>query len=133
MDKCLPTANTSPRSTQWTPKARRETHCGRFAYSLVFQRSYPAVVRKNRQARNRVHKKFRRNDIKLHVIEPDRHSQNPCEGVINEVQRKCFHSMIRGQVQRKFWDYGMRWVCEVIQRTSTQAGGLGGVHNNVVD
>ena len=33
-------------------------------------------------------KQVRRNDIKLHVIEPDRHNQNLCEGVINEVQRK---------------------------------------------
>ena len=30
------------------------------------------------------------------------------------------------RVPRKFWDYGMRWVCEVMQRTSTQAGGLNG-------
>ena len=26
----------------------------------------------------------------------------------------------------KFWDYRMRWVCKVMQITSTQAGGLGG-------
>ena len=34
--------------------------------------------------------------------------------------------MIRGQVPRKFWDYGIRWIYEVMQRTSTQSGGLGG-------
>ena len=34
--------------------------------------------------------------------------------------------MIRKRVTRKLWDYGMRWVCEIMQRTSTQAGGLNG-------
>ena len=34
--------------------------------------------------------------------------------------------MVRSRVPRKFWDYGMRWVCKVMQRTSTQAGGLNG-------
>ena len=34
--------------------------------------------------------------------------------------------MVHSRVPRKFWDYGMRWVCEVMQRTSTQAGGLNG-------
>ena len=68
----------------------------------------------------------RKNNIDLHVIEPERHNQNPCEGVIQEVRRKCFRTMVRSRVPRKFWDYGMRWVCEVMQRTSTQAGGLDG-------
>ena len=62
----------------------------------------------------------RRNNIKLHVIEPDRHNQNLCEGVICEVRQKWFRTMIQGQVLRKFWE-----VCKVMQRTSTQAGGLG--------
>ena len=34
--------------------------------------------------------------------------------------------MVRSRVPRKFWDYGMRWVCEVMQRTSTHAGGRNG-------
>ena len=34
--------------------------------------------------------------------------------------------MIQGLAPRKFWDYGMRWVCKVMQRTSAQEGGLGG-------
>ena len=68
-----------------------------------------------------------RNDIKFHMIETDRHNQNPCEGVICEVRQKWFRTMIQGQVPRKFWDYGMRWVCEVMQRTSTQSGGLDGL------
>jgi hypothetical protein len=34
--------------------------------------------------------------------------------------------MIRKRVPRKLWDYGIRWTIQVMQRTSTQAGELGG-------
>jgi hypothetical protein len=57
----------------------------------------------------------RKNNIDLHVIEPERRNQNPCEGVIREVRRKWFRTMVRSRVPRKFWDYSMRWVCEVMQ------------------
>ena len=40
------------------------------------------------------------------------------------MRRKWFRTMIRKRVTRKLWDYGMRWVCEIMQRTSTQAGGF---------
>jgi hypothetical protein len=68
----------------------------------------------------------RRNDIKAHRIEPERPNQNPAEGVIWEVRRRWFRTMIRKRVPRKLWDYGVRWTTQVIQRTSTQAGGLRG-------
>jgi len=42
------------------------------------------------------------NNIALHVIEPERHNQNPYEGVIREVQRKLFRIMVRSRVPRKF-------------------------------
>ena len=45
-------------------------------------------------------KQIRKNDIDFHVIEPDRHNQNPCEGVIREVRRKWFRTMIRNRVPR---------------------------------
>jgi hypothetical protein len=35
--------------------------------------------------------------------------------------------MIRKRVPRKLWDYGVRWTTQVMQRTSTQAGGLRGI------
>ena len=71
-------------------------------------------------------KQIRKSDIDFHVIEPDRHNQNPCEGVIREVRRKWFRTMIRKRVPRRLWDYGMRWVCKTMQRTSTQARGFAG-------
>ena len=60
---------------------------------------------------------IRKNDIDYHFIEPERHNKNPGEGVIREVRRKWYRTMIRKRVPKKFWDYGMRWVCEVMQRT----------------
>ena len=71
-------------------------------------------------------KQIRKSDIDFHVIEPDRHNQNPCERVIIEVWRKWYRNIIRNQVTRRLWDYGMRWVCKTTQRTSTQAGGIDG-------
>lgn len=71
-------------------------------------------------------KQVRRNDINYHVIEPDRHNQNPCEGVIREIRRKWFRIMVRRRVPRRLWDYGMRWVAETSRMTYTTAGGLSG-------
>ena len=69
---------------------------------------------------------IRKNDIDYHVIEPERHNENPAEGVIREVRRKWYRAMIRKRVPKKFWDYGMRWVCEVMQRTHVRANRLDG-------
>jgi hypothetical protein len=66
----------------------------------------------------------RRNDIKIQRAEPEQPNQNPAEGVIHEVRRRWFQTMIRKRVPRKLWDY--RWTTQVMQHTSTQAGGLGG-------
>ena len=71
-------------------------------------------------------KQIRKNDIDFNVIKPDRHNQNSCEGVIIEVRRKWFRTMIRNQVPRRLRDYGMQWVCKTMKQTSTQAGVLAG-------
>ena len=69
---------------------------------------------------------IRKNDIDYHVIEPERYNENPTEGVIREVWRKWYHMMIWDRVQKKFWDYGMQWVCEVMQRTHVCANRMDG-------
>ena len=69
---------------------------------------------------------IRKNDIDYHIIEPERHNENPVEGVIWEVQRKWYHTMIWKRVPKKFWDYSMWWVCEVMQRTHVCANRLDG-------
>ena len=60
---------------------------------------------------------IRKHDIKYNITEPDRHNQNQAEGVVREVRKKWFRVMFRKRVPRKLWDYGMRWVCETMQRT----------------
>ena len=53
---------------------------------------------------------IRTNNIDYHVINPEHHNENPAEGVIQEVRRKWYHTMIQKRAPKKFWDYGMRWV-----------------------
>ena len=69
---------------------------------------------------------IRKNGIDFHVIEPERHNQNPEEGVIREIRRKWFRVMFRKKVSKKFWDYGMRWVCEIQQRTHLRSNRIDG-------
>ena len=69
-------------------------------------------------------KQVRKNDIKFHIIEPERHNQNPCEGVIRELRKKWFRTMINNNVPRRLWDYGYRWVSEIMQRTYVREGRL---------
>jgi hypothetical protein len=71
-------------------------------------------------------KNCRRIKIRVTRTEPERSDQNPAEGVIREVRQRWFPTMIRKRVPRKLWDYGIRWTTQVMQRTSTQAGGLRG-------
>jgi hypothetical protein len=66
------------------------------------------------------------NDVRVTRTEPERPNQNPAEGVIHEVLGRWFCTMIREQVPRKVWDYGIQWTAQVMQRTSTQAGSLRG-------
>ena len=71
-------------------------------------------------------KTCRKYDIRVTRTEPERPNENPAEGVIREIRRKWFRIAIRKRVPRRLWDYGIRWTCQVMQRTSTEAGGLRG-------
>ena len=70
-------------------------------------------------------KQIRKCGIKYHVSEPNVHNQNPVEGVIREIRRKWFRTMVRKRVPRKLWDYGMVWCSEVISLTHSTAGPFG--------
>ena len=50
--------------------------------------------------------------IDYHISEADLHNQNQDEGVIRELLRKWYHTIIRRCVPRELWDYGIRWVSE---------------------
>ena len=62
-------------------------------------------------------KQVRRHDIKTRVSEAGMHNQSPAEGVVREVKRKWYRAMVKKRIPTRFWDYGYRWVCEVMQRT----------------
>ena len=71
-------------------------------------------------------KQIRTHNIDYHISEPDLHNQNPVEGVIREIRRKWYRTMIRNKVPREFWDYGIRWVSETMSLTHSSAGSLQG-------
>ena len=66
-------------------------------------------------------KQIRQHGIDYHISEADLHNQNPVEGVIREIRRKWYRTMIRKRVPQEFWDYGMRWVSETMSLTHTSA------------
>jgi hypothetical protein len=63
-------------------------------------------------------------DIKVHVSAPRSPQQNPAEGIIHELRKKWFHVLHAKSVPKRLWDYGLVWVCEVMQRTVTSMGRL---------
>ncbi len=84
--------------------------------------------------RTTMRKTLRKHNIKYRVTEPGRHNQNRAEGVICEIKKKWFRTMIKKKVPKRLWDYGIRWVCETMwitanlarsSRTHTFGGGHG--------
>ena len=71
-------------------------------------------------------KQIRTHDINYHVSEPDLHNQVPVEGVIRELRRRWYRTMIRQRVPQELWDYGYRWVSETMSLTHNTTGGLEG-------
>ena len=71
-------------------------------------------------------KQCRRYNINHHTTEPDLHKQNPAEGVIHQVRRKWYRVMVRKQVPTRLWDYGMRWVTDIMSLTYTSSGDING-------
>ena len=68
-------------------------------------------VRKRTEFRDVVCK----HDIALHVTEPHCHNQSKLEGVIREIWKQWFQVMLKKRVPKQLWDYGVCWVCEVMQ------------------
>ena len=68
----------------------------------------------------------RKHHIDYHVTEPERYNQSRVEGVIREIRKKWFRVMTKKHVPKRLWDYGLRWVVEIMQRTASDAGTLHG-------
>ena len=49
-------------------------------------------------------KEVRKQEIDFEVIEPERHNQNPSEGIIREIWCKWFQVMFRKKVPKEFCD-----------------------------
>ena len=64
--------------------------------------------------------------IDLHVTEPHRHNQSKVEGVVQEIRKPWFRVMLKKKVPKQLWDYGIKWVCEVMQCTASTSGDLSG-------
>ena len=62
-------------------------------------------------------KQIRKHNIDFKISEPELHNQSPAEGVVREVRRRWYRVMFKKRVPEMFWDYGMRWVCETMNRT----------------
>ena len=56
-----------------------------------------------------------KHDINLHVTEPHCHNQSKVEGVIHEIWKRWFWVMLKKLVPKWLRDYGVCWVCEVMQ------------------
>lgn len=63
-------------------------------------------------------RRVRTYDINLHISSPHRPQENPAEGVIREVRKKWFRLMSATNMPKRLWDYGVQWVCEIMQRTT---------------
>ncbi|KAI2498409.1 Reverse transcriptase (RNA-dependent DNA polymerase) [Fragilaria crotonensis] len=64
--------------------------------------------------------------IDYHVTEPYRPNHNFAEGVICEIRKKWFRVMVRKNLPKKLWDFGLQWVCDIQNRTANSARGLDG-------
>ena len=69
-------------------------------------------------------REVRKYGMGLHVTRPYRHNQSKVEGVIIEMRKKWFRFMLRKKVPHILWDYGLKWVAEIMQRTVGSAGSL---------
>ena len=72
-------------------------------------------------------KHIRTHSIDYHISEADVHHQNQSEGVIRELRRKWYCTMIGRHVPRELGNYGIRWVSETTSLTHSSAGKLKGV------
>ena len=53
-------------------------------------------------------KQIRKHQIDYHISEPERHNENPAEGVIRKVRRKWYRVMVQKRVPQRLWNYGMK-------------------------
>jgi hypothetical protein len=55
---------------------------------------------------------LRRAEIRHHVSAPRRPNENPAEAAIRDIKKRWYQIMLKKQVPKRLWDYGVSWVCE---------------------
>lgn len=63
-------------------------------------------------------------DIKHKVIEPERYNQNCAESAIRELKRRWYRIMVRKDIPGCLWDYGLRWVSDIMQQSTNRVHAL---------
>jgi hypothetical protein len=76
--------------------------------------------------RTRFMELVRKFDIRHHTSEPYNPRSNAAEGVIREVRRRWYRVLRQQAVPRRLWDFGFKWVCEIMCRTTNSIFALGG-------
>ena len=56
-------------------------------------------------------------EIKTHVSGPRRPNENPAESAIREIKKRWYRVMIKKQVPKRLWDFGLVWICETANLT----------------
>lgn len=69
---------------------------------------------------------LRKFDIPHRIIEPERHNQNPAEGVIREVRKKWYRTIFKSNCPRSLWNYGLPHCAAIMNRTASHSGELNG-------
>jgi hypothetical protein len=99
----------------------------------VFCREYgvPEILRHDGakemvEKRSEFRKQVVKHNIKTHTSEAHLHNQSPAEGVVREIRKKWYRVMFKKRVPQIYWDYGMRWVCEIQSRTHLRAHRING-------
>ena len=57
-------------------------------------------------------KTIRKHGIKYHLSSPRRPNENPAESSIREIKRRWYRIMVKKSVPKRFWDFGLVWICE---------------------
>ena len=65
-------------------------------------------------------------DIRGHIAESGRSSQNPVEGCIRELRRRWFRTMFRNYCAQSLWCYGIPRIAKIMQITSSFAANIRG-------
>ena len=68
----------------------------------------------------------RKHGTDIHLTEPDQHNQSKVKGVIRELCKRWFQVMLKERVPNRLWDYGIRWVCKLMQCIASNSGHLQG-------